>query len=132
MHRPLSEVVVDAKDRLLVEPTEQRAVQGLRRSEIAAEGLFDDDPSCLGGARERQLPHHQPEDRRRDGEIMRGPLRLTELLLNGAEGGWVLVVPVDVAQEARQLVECSGVESAVLLDAFSSAGAELVDSPAGL
>src|SRR2546426_5218554 len=45
LFRSLAEVVVDAKDRLLLERAEQRAVEVLRRREVAAEGLFHDDAS---------------------------------------------------------------------------------------
>ena len=50
VHRPLAEVMVDPKDRLLVKAAEQRAVERLRRREVTAEGLLDDDASAGSAA----------------------------------------------------------------------------------
>ena len=61
MHRPLSQVMVDAKDCLLLEGAEQDPVEILCGGEIPAEGLFDDNTSPTIAARLRQLFHHQPE-----------------------------------------------------------------------
>ena len=47
VHRPLAEVMVDAEDRRLVEGAEQDPVEFLRRGEVAAERLFDDDAAPL-------------------------------------------------------------------------------------
>ena len=46
--------------------------------------------------------------------------------------GRVVVVAVDIAQQAAQLVERRGIEPAVLLDAVAGPGPELVEIPAGL
>src|SRR5689334_12229202 len=46
MHGPLPKVMVNAKDRLLVEGAQQDPVEVLCRVEIPAEGLFDDDTSA--------------------------------------------------------------------------------------
>src|SRR5262247_4311803 len=45
VHRQLSEVMVDAEDRLLVKRAEQRVVELLRRKKIVAERFFNDDAS---------------------------------------------------------------------------------------
>ena len=45
--RPLAEVVIDAEDRRLVEGAEQDAVELLRRGEVVAEGLLDDDAGAV-------------------------------------------------------------------------------------
>ena len=46
LHRALAQVMVDAEDRRLVEVAQQDAVEGLRRGEVRAERLFDDDASA--------------------------------------------------------------------------------------
>ena len=79
-----------------------------------------------------ELLDDQPEQRGRDGEVVRRPLGGAELLADGLEGRRVLVVAVDVAQQAAQLVERRGIEPAVLLEAVARPGPELVEVPAGL
>ncbi len=132
MHRPLSQVVIDAEDGLLVEGAEQRPVEPLRRAQVVAERLLHDHARVLRAARSGQLLHHRPEQHGRDGEAMRGPLGLAQLRAERLERGRVLVVAVDVAQKAAQLLGRRVVEEAVLLEAVARAGAQLVDPPAGL
>ena len=50
LDRLLAQIVIDAKDRLLAKYLMQRPVQRLRRREVAAERLFDDDARLLGAA----------------------------------------------------------------------------------
>ena len=97
-----------------------------------AERLLDDDAGAVGAARLAELLDDQPEQHGRDGEVVRGPLGGAELLAEGLERRRVLVVAVDVAQQAAQLVERRGIEPAVLLEAVLGAGLELVEVPAGL
>src|SRR6266436_361247 len=61
VHRPLSKVMVDAEDCLLVEGAEQNPVEVLRRGEVPAEWLFDDNASAIVAARLRQLFDDQAE-----------------------------------------------------------------------
>ena len=63
---------------------------------------------------------------------MRRPLGGAKLSADGLERRRVLVVAVDVAQQAAQRVERRGIEPAVLLEAVLGAGLELVERPAGL
>src|SRR5207247_9801493 len=132
VHRPLAEVMVDPKDRLLVKAAEQRAVERLRRREVTAEGLLDDDASAGSAAGFAELLHDQPEHRGRNREIVRRTLRGTELLAYALERRRVSVVPVDVAQQATERIEPTGIESAMLLDAVARAGAKLVQAPSCL
>src|SRR5439155_697290 len=62
----------------------------------------------------------------------RRTLRGTELLAYSLERRRVSVVPVDVAQEAAERIEPTGIESAMLLDAVARAGAKLVQAPSCL
>ena len=96
---------------LLVEGAEQNPVELLRRGEVVPEGLFDDDASAVGAARLGQLFHDEPEQRGRDGEVVRRPLRGAELFADGLKGCRVFVVAVDIAQQAAQLVESRGIDS---------------------
>src|SRR5712692_11344994 len=83
VHRPLSQVMVDAEDRLLVEGAEQSVVELLRREEIVTERFFDDDASAVRASSFGQLFHDRPEQHRRDGEIVRRLLRRAKLLTQG-------------------------------------------------
>ena len=95
------------------------AVELLRRGEVAAERLFDDDAGAVGAARLAELLHDRPEQRGRDGEVVRRPLGRAELLAERLERRRVVVVAVDVAQQAAQLVERRRIEAAVLLEAVA-------------
>jgi hypothetical protein len=61
VHRPLSKVMVDTEDCLLIEGAEQNPVEVLRRGEVPAKRLFDDNPSAVGAARLGQLFDDQAE-----------------------------------------------------------------------
>ena len=80
------------------------------------ERLLDDDARARRCSRLRELLDDRPEQHWRDGEVVRRPLGGAEFLADGLERRRVLVVAVDVAQQAAQLVEGGGVEPAVLLD----------------
>src|SRR4029450_14087638 len=98
MHRPLAEVMVDAKDRRLVEGTEAHPVEFLCGGAVVTEGFFNDDASAFGAVRLRQLFYDQPEQRRWDGEVVRRPLRGAQLLADGLKGRRVLVVAVHIVE----------------------------------
>jgi len=94
------------------------------------EWLFNDNTSAIGAACLGELFNNQPEERRRDGEVMRWPLRRVQLLADGLEGSCVFIVAVNIAQQTAQLVESRRVDpSAVFLDAVSCPGSELIDIP---
>src|SRR5256884_1105808 len=132
VHRPLAEVVVDAKDRRLVKAAEQHAVESLRRREVTAEGLFDDDASTADTARLGQLLHDDPEQHRGNREVVRRALGGADLSAEGLERRRVLVVPIDVAQQAAQRAERRRIEPSVLVEAVPGTGLELVEIPARL
>ena len=69
-----------------------------------------------------ELLHHQPEQHRRNGEVVRRALGRAELLADGLKRGRVVVVAVDVAQQAAELVEGRRIEPAVLLEAVLRPG----------
>lgn len=54
-----------------------------------------------------------------------------ELFAESLKCRWVLVVAIDIAQQAAQLVERRGMESPVLLDAVTRSGLQLVEAPTG-
>ena len=132
VNRPLAEVMVDPEDVLFDERAEQDPVQLARRRKVLAEGLLDDDAGPFRTSGLRQLLHDGPEERRRDRQVVRGLLGAAERLPERREGRRIFVVPVDVAKQARQLVERVTVQPAVLLDAVLRARAQLVERPAGL
>jgi len=101
MHRPLAEVMVDAKDRRHVEGTEQHPVEFLCGGAVVTEGFFNDDASAFGAVRLRQLFYDQPEQRRWDGEVVRRLLRGAQLLADGLKGRRVLVVAVHIVEMVR-------------------------------
>src|SRR5258705_4939305 len=69
VHRPLAEVVIDAKYMPLVERGEQDLVQLARGFEIVSEWLFDDYPRTPRAARPRKLLDHVPQQRGRNGKV---------------------------------------------------------------
>ena len=83
-------------------------------------------------ARLGQLLDDQPEQHRRDGQVVRRPLGGAERLADGLERRRVLVVAVDVAQQTAQGVERRGIHPSVLLEAVVGPGPELFEVPARL
>ena len=63
---------------------------------------------------------------------MRWAFRVLELLAKRSEGRRVLIVAVDVAQEADQLFESRGIEATMFLQAVFCASAKLIKIPSGL
>ena len=102
--RLLSEIVVDAKDRGFRKRRVRDPVELARRREIAAEGLFDDDPGVFGepcgiealdDRREQRAgsPGNAPDAARSRGGL--DPL----------ERRRIVVVPADVPQQRHQALE---------------------------
>src|ERR1051325_2143565 len=56
---------------------------------------------------------------------------VTQLPPNCAKGSWITVVAVDVAQQAKQLVESGPIDTAVFLQTVMRSGAKLIQVPAG-
>ena len=67
-----AQIVVDPKDRRLGKHGAGDRVQFARRSKIAAERFFDDDPRVLGQASHTQAMDHGLEQCRRDRKIIGG------------------------------------------------------------
>jgi hypothetical protein len=49
-HRSFPQVMIDAKDVLLVESAEQNSIEFLRRDEVVTERFFNDDASTISAA----------------------------------------------------------------------------------
>jgi hypothetical protein len=109
-----------------------RKIELTRGGEIAAEGLLDNH-ARVGvelGAPERF--DHRFEERGRNGEVERGPLRVAERLLDGREGGGVFVVSADILDERKKMFECGLViDAAGPLDAVRDAAMDAVHAPLG-
>ena len=107
LHGGLAEVVVDAEDRRLVEILEDRLVEGHRGGEIAAEGLFDDHAGTAGAVGVAELLGDFAEEDWRDGEIVGRVLGIAESLPQRGERGGVVVVAVDVTEQALSLAKAA-------------------------
>src|SRR5215472_10599221 len=99
-----------------------------------AEGLFDDDPSLAaprlrGTARLCQLLDHCFKEHRWDGKVVCRSLRGAELSPDRLKGGSVLVVAVDITEQAAQLFECRRIDSAVFLEAVVRPRPKLLKIP---
>src|SRR5215472_13563161 len=70
-----SQIMVDAKDVLLVESAEQNLVKCLRRGKVVTEGFFDDDACAIGTIRFGQLFHNKSKQCGRNGKVVRRSLR---------------------------------------------------------
>src|SRR6266478_8798618 len=101
--------MVDAKDRLLVERAEQNPIEFLSRGEVVTEGFFNDDASAPGAVRLRQLFHDQLEQRGRDGQVVRRPLCGAQLFTDRLKSRRVLIVTINIAQQAAELFESRGI-----------------------
>ena len=90
------------------------------------EWFFDDDASALGAVRFRQLFHDGLEQDRRNCQVVRRPLCVLELLAKRLERCRVLVVAINIAQQATQLFESRRIDSAVFLKAVAAPAPEVV------
>ncbi len=92
LDRFLAEVVVDPEDLLLGEVLVEDVVELLRRRQVTAEGLLDDDPGAAGHARVGQARRDVVEQARRDGQVEHRVLGAFQALGQALEGLRVLVV----------------------------------------
>ncbi len=95
-------------------------------------GFFDDDSRTPATIRFRQVSHDGFEQNRRDRQIVCGAMCVLESLAKSCEGCRVLVVAVNVAQQADQLFESGGIDSAVFLQAVMRSRAKLIEIPSCL
>ncbi len=116
---------------LLGEHARQDLVELLRRREIAAERLFHDHARVVRAARGSEQLDHLGEHARRDREVVERPLRGAERFTQLFEQRLGAVVTVHVTEVLAQDLEGALVDaSAVLLDAFAHALAELFEARA--
>src|ERR1700722_4769374 len=124
--------MVDAKDRVFRKMLEQNVVERLRRLAIAAERFLDDEARVDV---ETALGERGDDNAKQAGgnrKIVQRPLGAAERLLQFGEGLRIVVIAIDVPQEAQELIKLSGVGAAVLLDAVFRASLELFDGPPSL
>ncbi len=109
----------------------QHLVQLHGGGEIAPERLLDDHPRALGAAGGSEALDHRLEHVRGDRQVVGRPRAAVERLPERLERRRVVVVAVDVAQQARQLGERVLVvdAAAVFGDAVAGAFPEVVDRP---
>ena len=112
-------------------PSKMR-LRACAEGKITAEGLFDDHPRVASAAGLSELFDNHAEQRRRNRQIERWALRRAEFAAQGLKGREVVVVAIDVAQQAIKFAERNFVDAAVLDDALAGTGAELIDVPARL
>ena len=101
--------------------------------EVVAEGLLDDHARILGATGAAERRDDGREHARRDGQVVGRAAGRAELLAQRREGGVVVVVAVDVAQQLQQLLEGRLVDAAAVLgEAVAGALAQLLERPARL
>jgi hypothetical protein len=115
LHRLLAEEMIDAKDRRFRDDLLERAVDGLRTGEIAAERLLDDHArvGCTTGT--AQLRRDCSEQAGRDRQVMARPLRAVDGLAQGGKRGVVAVVAVHVLHPGFQAAQRLGVRPVAML-----------------
>ena len=91
--------MIDAEDVLLVESAEQNPIEFLRREQIVTERFFNDDSSPTGAACLGELFYDQPEERRRDSEVMSRPACFPERFLDRRECIAVVVIPTYILEQ---------------------------------
>ena len=129
LHRFFAEIVIDAEDARLGEGLMQRAVEGLCRGEVVAEGFFDDDPCVFRAARLRQSGGDGSKQRRWNGEIVQRPRSVTQRLPQVVERCRVLVVAGDVLQIGGKLSERLFVNPAVFVQTVAGPRPKVIEVP---
>src|ERR1700739_3103139 len=125
----LAKIMANAEDRSFLEGPKQDLVQFLRRCEVMADRLFHDDSRSPPAVRSGQVLDDGFEQHRRNCQIMRRSLRILELLPKRSEGCRILVIAVDIAQHADQLLESGGIEPPMFLQTVFRASAKLIEVP---
>ena len=80
-------------------------IQLPRRSEVASEGLLDDDARMVGQFRRAQSFDYCFEERRRDGKIVRWPTRVTKLVFQRSESVRVRVIAAHIPEQRQKMFE---------------------------
>ena len=131
LHRFLAKVVIDSKDCGFWKHLVQRAIERLSGREIAPERLLDDHPRILGASRFSETLHDARKHARGNGEVMDGPGRKTQCLLQFGECLRIRVIAVHIAQLRCEFFEAAGLEVlSAVLDARARALLEFFQSPA--
>ena len=111
----------------------QRAVELLRRGEVAAEGLFDDDARILGAAGLGQPFGDRREQAGRDGQVVQRPLGGAQRLAQALRTSRVAVIAVDVLQPGAELARTHPASTPPCFSRLSlRARPELIEVPARL
>ena len=122
--------MIDAKHSQFGEDSQERAVERLRRCEIAAEGLLRRDAPAPRTPRAAELLDHSRKQTGGNSEIVQRPLCRSERNAQEVKRRWILVVAVDIAKQRQELVKSGAVDAAMALEAFSCACFQLVEIPA--
>jgi hypothetical protein len=121
--------MVDAKDVGFIEDAEQNLIQFLRGRQIVPERLLHNNPGAMSAVGFGEMLDHGFKQNRRDCQIMCRAFRVFELLAKRGEGCRILVVTVDIAQQAAQLFESGGIHPTMFLQAVFRASAKLIEIP---
>uniref|UniRef100_A0A6J5ZVK3 Unannotated protein n=1 Tax=freshwater metagenome TaxID=449393 RepID=A0A6J5ZVK3_9ZZZZ len=111
LDRGLAQEMVDAEDPLLGEDGVKVVVQLLRRCEVAAERLLDNDPGLVGKPDVTEVPDDRTEERRRDRQVVNRTLGAAKLILELKEGLVLGVLAAGVSQQPAELLESRLVEA---------------------
>ena len=86
----------------------------------------------LGAAGAGEIFHNNAERGGWDSQIVGRPLRLAQFPMERLKSRRVVIIPVHVAEQARQLLKGHGIQSAVFLHTIHGPRLELVQIPTGL
>jgi len=121
--------MVDAEHRRLREDFVQGAVERLRRSEVAAEGLLDDHPRVPGAAGLRQALHYGRKQAGRNREIVQRPGGAAQSFLKALVSRGVVVVAANIPELSAEPGERVLIDAAVVRQAVACAFAQPVERP---
>jgi len=123
--------MLDAENARFVEERMERSAEGLRRRQVTAEGLLDDNPRAARAARLAEPLDHLLERTGRDGEVVQRMRSTAEFHAERGVGSRSTIVTADVVESLLKLREDRLVKTAVLLNARARSGSELLDRPVG-
>ncbi len=123
------QVVVNAKNPLLVKGLQQDLIQGTRRGQVTTKRLFYYNPSGAGASGARELLHDLAECVGRDSEVIRGYLCRPDFTAKSLKHFRFVVIAADKPQQTAELIKGVGVQTSVILQAFLGPGFESVQRP---
>src|SRR6185437_6743129 len=129
LDRFLSQVVVDAEDRMFRERRVKCTVKRLRRTQVSTKRLFNDHTGVFHTSRLRQPFNNGCEHTGRNSEIVQRGCGGAELLAQTLEGRRFAIVAADVSKQPGEFGKGLSVEADLMRQTVADTSSKLLEIP---